>query len=550
MYIASISTLLRNLKTNVMRGLHSLLFYTLLLIVISSCNSDQVPLDENERISSFSTRAGTDNPVFSAYDYCRENGFWEQFNSLEERIEAVQLSSEELESFSTEDLLILCITNPLTFIFSAYNCELQAIPILADRLNVFKAFEERDDAANVLMDFYSRSIVSDTQKYPCIQENEEYSLSLMTCNFLELYISSARIPNVLAGSLAENILQSSERLYNQKKSEPDIYSWFSYGKELFLREVINRGISSYEEAVDLYRLFISEPNPTRSFSDEMPNHFISFSTLYTKNGLSVSANRYRDVSYLEREAIANEFKQYFPGEVIPESIKSTITSTYNCHSYAWHIVDNNNPTGNYWINRSCFDSSSEENLERYWTDDYYQEVFTESEAEKIYYSSADHSAIKSSTPGYYMSKWAYGPLVTHTPSNCPFIVSGMRYFAHTTNNSGGGGNNNGNNGGNEGGGDSGGDQGSGNEQGDPIPVISISGPHFISVGQSYTFQASQMYDTEMLEWTCINTAAHISPSNGRTVSFSVDSAGVYHLVVEYNFYGTVMGSGGFIIRAN
>ena len=535
MYIASISTLLRNLKTIVMRGLHSLLFYTLLLIVISSCNSDQVPLDENERISSFSTRAGTDDPVFSAYDYCRENGFWEQFNSLEERIEAVQLSSEELESFSTQDLLILCITNPLTFIFSAYNCELQAIPILADRLNVFKAFEEREDAAYVLMDFYSRSIVSDTQKYPCIQENEEYSLSLMTCIFLELYISSARIPGVLTGSLAEYVLQSAERLYNQKKSEPDIYSWFSYGKELFLREVINRDISSYEEAVDLYRFFyVSEP-PTRAFSDEMPFLCLGISVLNTKLGVTgpnhITANRYREITYWEKELIASEFKQFFPGEVIPENIKSTITSTYNCHGYAWHIVDNNTPTGNYWINRSVTDSSPEDNLERYWTNDYYQEVFTESEAEKIYYSSADHSAIKSSTPGYYISKWAYGPLVTHTPSNCPFIVGGMRYFAQAPNNPGGGG-------GNEGGGDSGGDQGSGNEQGDPIPVISISGPHFISVGQPYSFQASQMYDTEMLEWTCINTAAHISPSNGRTVS------------LEYNFYGTVMGSEGIIIHAN
>lgn len=85
-----------------MRGLHSLLFYALLLHVISSCNSDQEPLGQNERTSSVSTRAGTDDPVFSVYDYCRENGFWEQFNSLEERIEAVQLSNEELESFSAD----------------------------------------------------------------------------------------------------------------------------------------------------------------------------------------------------------------------------------------------------------------------------------------------------------------------------------------------------------------------------------------------------------------------------------------------------------------
>ena len=264
-----------------MRVLDLPIVYILLLLVISSCNSDQESLEHRERISSFRTRVEIDDTVFSAYDYCREKGFWEQFNSLEERIEAVQLSEEVLTSFSTQDLLILCITNPLTFIFSAYNCELQAIPILADRLNVFKAFEEREDAANVLVDFYSRTIVSATQKSPCIQENEEFSLSLMACNFLELYISSARIPSALSDVFSETILQSAERIYDMKVSKPDIYSWFSYGKELLIREAINRNVSSYEEAEELYRLLlVTDPSSTRSFANDLPSYFIGFSTFY------------------------------------------------------------------------------------------------------------------------------------------------------------------------------------------------------------------------------------------------------------------------------
>ncbi len=531
-----------------MRVLDLPFVYILLLLVISSCNSDQESLEHSERFSSFRTRVEIDDTVFSAYDYCREKGFWEQFNSLEERIEAVQLSEEELASFSTQDLLILCITNPLTFIFSAYNCELQAIPILADRLNVFKAYEGREDAANVLTDFYSRTTVSATQKSPCLQENEEFSLSLMTCNFLELYISSARIPSVLTGVFAETILQSAERIYDMKMSEPDVYSWFSYGKELLIREVINRNISSYKEAEELYRLLlVTVPSLTRSFDDEMPFLCLGMSVLNTKMGsIGITAYRYREVTFFEREDIASEFKQYFPGEFIPSEIKSTISSTYNCHGYAWHIVDNNTPTGNYWINRFIDDSSLEDNLERYWTNDYYQEVSTEPEAEKIYYSFADHSAIKASTPGYYVSKWGYGPLVTHTLSNCPYLVGGMRYFAHTANNSGGD-----DDGGNEdGGNEDGGNEDGGNEQGDPIPIISISGPQSISVGQSYAFQASQMFDTAMLEWSCSNTDAHISPNSGRTVYLTVDSAGRYPLVVEYNFYGTIMGRGVIIIQTN
>lgn len=121
----------------------------------------------------------------------------------------------------------------------------------------------------------------------------------------------------------------------------------------------------------------------------------------------------------------------------------------------------------------------------------------------------------------------------------------MRYFAHINNSGGDGGGGDGG-----GGGDSGGNQGSGNEQDDPIPSISITGPRIISVGQTYTFQASQMYDTAMLEWSCTNTDAHISPSSGRTIYFTVDSAGTYQLVVEYNFYGTVMGRGEINIQAN
>lgn len=511
-----------------------------------SCSKMGDSIDSKDIVISIKTKSNGESTVFSAYDYCKKDGFWKQFNSLEGRIAATQVPMDNLENYSTEELLVLCISHPLANIYPAYNHELQAVHVIADRINVFREFETREDAAEVLVNFFSKTTISEKQDSPCLKIDDNYSLSLLNCNFLELYISSARISDVLKGENKEILMENAYRLYNYKKSHSDAYSWFSYGKDLLIVEEIKEGVTSSEGADDLYwKLFRASAPATKVWEDPERieiDVYGSTTTVNTKcNQQTITADINKEMTDVEYQQVVNDFRDKFPGGIIPEEVRGSITSLYNCHAFAWHMADNNTPAGYYWIIRSYQDMFSDDNLSKYWTDCYYQEVYQESAAEKIYYSGADHSAIKSDITGYYTSKWGLGPLVTHTPSDCPYLMTYMRYFAHTQN--------------------------CDHDRIDPtppnpptpptppdqpidiIPSIGITGNINVRVGQTYTYHASQMYDTALLEWSCSNPSGEISPTNGATVSFTPNDFGTYTLVVEYNMYGIILGRGELLINA-
>ena len=81
----------------------------------------------------------------------------------------------------------------------------------------------------------------------------------------------------------------------------------------------------------------------------------------------------------------------------PSDIIAPSTITYNCHAYAWHLIEGNSEK--VWI------INIDHNLDTYWSSDYgcFEEC-TESEAEKILYVCGDHSAVPSTVAGKYESK--------------------------------------------------------------------------------------------------------------------------------------------------
>jgi len=89
---------------------------------------------------------------------------------------------------------------------------------------------------------------------------------------------------------------------------------------------------------------------------------------------------------------------------------ATTTSTYNCHSYAWNKIEGG-PT--CWIGYS---SSLDEDV--YWTDGSYVET-SEPYASKISYYADNHSAIQTSTQGWYISKWGDKVLMLHARDDGP-----------------------------------------------------------------------------------------------------------------------------------
>lgn len=101
------------------------------------------------------------------------------------------------------------------------------------------------------------------------------------------------------------------------------------------------------------------------------------------------------------------------------------TSHYNCHSYAWNVVEGGSST-NKWMDQTV---NGNPNLSKYWTNDAYISTSYVSDHEKIFYgSTADHSAITTATTGIVRSKWGRWGLYEHAIAECIFNSSSLTYY--------------------------------------------------------------------------------------------------------------------------
>lgn len=140
-------------------------------------------------------------------------------------------------------------------------------------------------------------------------------------------------------------------------------------------------------------------------------------TLYTPNGSTVEAFMNYEMSSQEITYYTNLYRNTYP----QAEVLANASSTYNCHSYAWNLSEGGSTI--CWLNQTP-------DLHKYWDDYSYFET-TESNAEKIFYYSGDHSAIKSKTViGKYESKWGPMPLMRHAPGYGPSIynMTYRRYY--------------------------------------------------------------------------------------------------------------------------
>ncbi len=159
--------------------------------------------------------------------------------------------------------------------------------------------------------------------------------------------------------------------------------------------------------------------------------------VYTKGGKAVLAQKIDDniETSLNRESLTQMTLMLYPdANIIDEA-----TITYNCHTYAWHLRD-----GGTTVCRTppVKPFSHTQNLSKYWSNDWYRETQYPSRAEKIiYYIGLDttndenitHSAVPSSIPGYYESKWGDLAVVRHLPDSVPVTYgTTKRYFYHPT----------------------------------------------------------------------------------------------------------------------
>lgn len=154
--------------------------------------------------------------------------------------------------------------------------------------------------------------------------------------------------------------------------------------------------------------------------------------IYTKGGQAVLVylidNDYTD---LEKAQILYNFTNYYQNV----TVLSEATRTYNCHNYAWYMTEGH-PSSKYWMD-PVTPNTLDANVSKFWTNDAFEETTSSVYDKIVYYNSTNtsndikitHSAVVSSVPGYYESKWGRLPLVRHLPDDVPDSYgTTKRYF--------------------------------------------------------------------------------------------------------------------------
>ena len=138
-------------------------------------------------------------------------------------------------------------------------------------------------------------------------------------------------------------------------------------------------------------------------------------TVYTPNGTLVNDTYYRSEELSASQKASHD--QYCTTTYSQATLISSSTTTYNCHAYAWYMTEGGsavwmgwtiNPTNVYWLDGSY--------------------ISTTGAATKVSYLSDNHSAVTTSTPNIFISKWGEYALMRHPKAHCPFDASSLKYM--------------------------------------------------------------------------------------------------------------------------
>ena len=153
------------------------------------------------------------------------------------------------------------------------------------------------------------------------------------------------------------------------------------------------------------------------------------SNVTTPKGSPVEAWIYPELSASDRASYDNYWANAYPNADMKDTYDGySSTYRFNCHGYAWYMSENSPELSNpRWIGNG---SISHEDV--YMSDGSYVQVANEMYPGKVSWPSADdHSAITTSQPGVFISKWGNKPWMEHDWDDQPYGTTGLKYYVST-----------------------------------------------------------------------------------------------------------------------
>lgn len=204
------------------------LFFLILILFICSCEHN-LNLSDDMATSEYK-----EDPGPYTFEKVTDPAVWRTYNSLEEMMNACQLPQEMLEAMSTESLIQTLMNHPLFFIYSAYNNELDGVNVILDNFNGFKELQNRVDAAEKVIDYYSATDVGSMVRATADNSRKSKDLTIYHLDFLELVIATKKIPDILSSKNTSRLNEVMNEKYEAKLSHANNVSLFSIRKSLIL----------------------------------------------------------------------------------------------------------------------------------------------------------------------------------------------------------------------------------------------------------------------------------------------------------------------------
>lgn len=302
---------------------------------------------------------------------------WESFNSVQDRVNALQIPEETLKNIGTRDLLSVCLNFPYNYDMFLYDTEEAGFNAVRDMFNGYRELLTREDLVDAIMEECGEipnrieSILSEDEMIKA-----DFSFR---CYILFYMIGIDEVAGSMVADKQSECIALIKRCAEMMENYPDIF-----------------GIS-YDMAIKRTSTHISLYKAT---------------TRTTPNGYSVSVEEVKEtMSNSEKERLKDEIRTFYPNvEILDEPTKA-----YNCHAYAWHMSDGH-PTDYVWMS----------NPSVYWTTGCYYEV-PENEATLVHYLGT-HSAIRINS-NEYVSKWGRNALIKHAPLDVPLEYgTNLKYY--------------------------------------------------------------------------------------------------------------------------
>ena len=392
---------------------------------------------------------------------------WGELKSLNARFEFFNLLESQVKEMSTLELSQLVATYPLNCLVLAYNDPLIAIKLICENSNIHKELVKREDAASTLVNHFICHDCSAKEFLPITEYDFIDEL------FLEHFFLSGLIDISSEKELMLTAVSNKKALY---QADPSMNSSLTLSQ------------------LDRLEEYLHIPDNSLSFNSR------SESTIYTPTFQSLIGLVFSELTQYQINYTNTCAQLCFPNAVFI----SNSSRKYNCHSYAWY---NTSQYNTIWLNAT--DSISQQfQLSKYWTPNCVYSSCNKENAEKVYYSVFDHSAIVLG-PDTVISKWGQGPLMKHTYEDCPYDTTNLQFFKF-----------------------------------DPgtcvrTPFNNITGSTQFSVNTQRTFQISKSFPGMSVNWT----VQYISnPANTSSYSYTTD--------INNNLYLTCYVVGAYKLRAD